>query len=94
MRYAKLIDNQLQIAPNPIHHGTYNIWNPPDFVYEAEGYLPMVYTDMPEAPSGKVAVSHWEEQSGQIVQVWSFVDAPDEVGAEEALEILFGGEGE
>lgn len=48
MIYAKLIDNKLVFAPNPILVDGNWIGNPPGSVYEAEGYKPVQYTDTPE----------------------------------------------
>lgn len=48
MRYAKLINNSISYAPNPIIHSGSRIGNPPGSVYEAEGYKPVRFTDLPE----------------------------------------------
>ena len=93
MTYAKLINNQLQIAPNPILVGGNYIGNPPASVYEAEGYKEVVYTDPPVVVEGYIAVPSWQEEDNEIVQVWSIEEEPDEVDDERAMEILFGGEG-
>lgn len=90
MEYAKLIDNNLRLAPNPILHGGSYIGNPPAEVYEAEGYKPVRYTDSPEVEPGYVAVPGWTETEDEIVQTWEIVEA--EVDPAEAMEILFGGD--
>lgn len=92
MRYAKLINNSLVYAPNPIIIGDRQIGNPPGEVYEAEGYLPVRYTEPPEVEPGYVAVPGWEEQDEAIVQTWTVEEEPDEVDSERAMEILFGGD--
>ena len=94
MTYAKLIDGKLILAPNPILVGSNYIGNPPGSVYEAEGYKPVVYTDPPTVEPGYIAVPGWDEEEDEIVQVWSIEEEPDEVDADRALDILFGGEGE
>lgn len=93
MRYAKLINNEIHFAPNPILVDGNYIGNPPGSVYEAECYKPVTYTDPPTVEPGYIAVPGWEEEEDEIVQVWSIEEEPDEVDADRALEILFG-EGE
>ena len=94
MKYAKLIDGDLILAPNPLLVGANYIGNPPGSVYEAEGYKPVVYTDPPTVEEGYIAVPGWDEEDDEIVQTWSIEEEPDEVDDERAMEILFGGEGE
>ena len=84
MKYAKLIDNQLQIAPNPILVGGNYIGNPPASVYEAEGYKPVVYADPPsDPPAGYHWEETWAEEDGNIQQSWVLVETP--ISEEEAL---------
>lgn len=93
--YAKLINNYPSFAPNPIHIG--NRWriNPPGEIYEAEGYKPVTYTDPPGEPDeGYQWVETWTETENAIMQGWEQSPIPDDVSADEAMEILFGGEGE
>lgn len=87
--YAKLINDTLSIAPNPILHGGDYIGNPPASVYEADGYKVVQYTEQPEAPSGYYYAETWTETEDAIVQTWEIVEA--EVDPAEAMEILFGG---
>ena len=89
MKYAKLINNTLSLAPNPILHGGDYIGNPPGSIYEAEGYKLVRYTDAPEVEPGYEAVQGWREDEDEIVQMWEIVEA--EVDPAEAMEILFGG---
>ena len=92
MAYGKLINNELQYAPNPIVIGDRQIGNPPGEVYLEQGYLPVTYTDPPEVEPGYIAVLGWEEQDEAIVQIWTVEEEPDEIDAERAMDILFGGE--
>ena len=89
MTYAKLINDNLSIAPNPILHDGSYIGNPPAAAYEAEGYKAVTYTPMPDAPSGYYYAETWTESEDAIVQGWEIVEA--EVDPAEAMEILFGG---
>lgn len=89
MKYAKLINNELVLAPNPIIIGDYQRFNPPGEVYAEQGYKPVVYTKPPETEPGFIAVPGWEETETEIVQIWTVEEEPDEVDADRAMEILF-----
>lgn len=91
MNYAKLINNELQMAPKKIQSENTVVYNPPVEMLEAHGYKPVIYTEAPEPPEGYYVVSGWEELEDGIYQVWYFEEKSDEVDAEEALEILLGG---
>lgn len=82
--YGKLINNTLSIAPRRLTINGCAVFNPTDAQYEAAGYLPVIYTPAPEAPEGHYAEPHWEEQDGEIVEVWEFVPNPEPT-EEEAL---------
>lgn len=95
MKYAKLIDNRLIIAPNPILHDGLWYGNPPAEVLEAEGYKPVSFTEPPgEAPEGYAWRETWTDNGSEIVQGWEAVELPPEmdISPEEALDILLGGE--
>ena len=92
MKYAKLIDGFIFIAPNPIMHGGMRRYNPPAEVYLAEGYKPVVYTDPPEVEPGYVAVHGWEETEEEIVQTWAVEPEPDEIDEGRAYRIITGEE--
>ena len=89
MTYAKLTNNNLVLAPNPIIIADRQIGNPPGEVYLEQGYKPVQYTDPPEVEPGYIAVPRWEEQEEAIVQTWTIQEEPDEVDADRAMEILF-----
>lgn len=90
MNYAKLIDGELVFAPNPILHNGNWIGNPSGYVYEQEGYKPVVYADPPEVEPGYIAAESWTETSTEIMQTWTVAEEPDEVDDARAMEILFG----
>ena len=93
MRYAKLIEGSFVIAPDPIILGERQIGNPPGEVYAEQGFKPVAYADPPETEPGYAAVPGWTETDEAIVQTWTVEPEPDEVDADRAMEILFGGEG-
>ena len=94
---AKLIDGEIRFAPRKmeimIDDEPYTVYNPPAALLEADGWLPVVYTDPPDdAPEGYTYEPGWEEEDNQIVQTWELVELPDDISAEEALDIIMGGE--
>lgn len=77
MRYAKLINNYPQYAPNPILHNGLWYGNPPGSVYEAEGYKQVRFTDPPTEPAEGYQWSEtWSETATEIVQGWELVEVP------------------
>ncbi len=91
MNYAKLIDSNLIFAPRKLTVGDAVVYNPTPEMLEEAGYKPVRYTDPPETEPGYIAVPGWKEQAEAIVQTWTIEEAPDDIDAEEAMDILFGG---
>ena len=89
--YAKLINGALRIAPKKLIIDDTQVWNASAEQYLAQGWLPVVFTDAPEAPSGYYYESGWEEEDNEIVQTWTLTELP-EPDADEALAILLGEE--
>lgn len=89
--YAKLIDGELRIAPKKLIINDTQVWNASVEDYLAQGWLPVIFTEMPEAPDGYYYEGGWEEEDNTIVQTWTLVELP-EPDAEEALAILLGEE--
>lgn len=92
MRYAKLINGNLSIAPNPIKHDGLWYGNPPAEVLEADGYKPVRYTEAPAVEPGFVAVPGWTETEEEIVQTWAVEPEPDEISEDRAYRIITGEE--
>lgn len=92
MRYAKLINGNLQSAPNPIYIDPWWIGNPTPEMLIAEGYKPVIYADMPVAPQGYYYEEKWTESEDSIIQSWELVELPPETEVDpyEAMQILFG----
>ena len=88
MRYAKLIDGKIIFAPRKLVGETTTVYNPTPEMLMAEGYKPVRFTEPPEVPEGYIAVPSWQDEGFEIVQVWHIEEAPDEIDAEEAMEIL------
>lgn len=93
--YAKLIDGALIYAPRKMNTEiggvSYTVFNPPAEMLEADGWLPVVYTDEPEAPEDYHYEATYSEESAEIVQGWELVKDPDDIPDSEALEIIMGG---
>ena len=83
MTYAKLINNNLVLAPNPIIIGDRQIGNPPGEVYTEQGYKPVIFTDPPEVDPVHEAIPGWREINNEIVQIWLIIEVP--ISEEEAL---------
>lgn len=94
MRYAKLVDGFPIYAPNPVLLDGSWIGNPPDKDYKDLGYKPVVYSDKPsDPPIGYYWTEHWTEDDINIVQSW-VLEQYEDIPADMAIEILFGGENE
>lgn len=83
MNYAKLINGSISYAPNPILHNGLWYGNPPAEVYEAEGYKPVRFTDMPEPLGNGYWQAIWTEDALNIYQSWEWVEQP--IAEDEAL---------
>lgn len=89
--YAKLINGALVYAPRrlptEIDGEPYTVFNPPAEILEADGWLPVVYTEPPEAPEGyhyEPTYAEWQTETGRkILQEWMLVQ--DEITEEDAL---------
>lgn len=84
---AKIIDGVFTLAPRKIQREIdgvfYTTINPTDEMLAEQGWLPVVYTDPPEAPEGHHYEPTYTEESGEIVQGWDLVQ--DEITEESAL---------
>ena len=85
--YGKLIDGNIVLASNPLHINRGMIYNPSGYIYESVGYKPIVDTPVPESEDGTEVyyTSHWEEQDGKIVRVWTETDPPEPVTVPQEL---------
>lgn len=96
---AKIIDGVFTPAPRKINRTIdgqeYTTYNPTDEMLAEQGWLPVRYTDQPEAPEGYHYEDSFVEDDGEIVQEWTLVEDPDpaeeEVSPDEAMDYLFGG---
>ncbi len=95
MNYAKLIDGAIVFAPRKIEREidgeSYTTYNPTDEMLAEQGWLPVRFTDPPEAPEGYHYEPTYAEDGGEILQGWELVEDPDDISDSEALEIIMGG---
>lgn len=75
--YGRLDNGVFRPAPRRIDLDDAQIYNPTAAQYEAAGYLPVRQTAAPTAPDGYEAFYEWQEQDGQIVQVWTLRPAEE-----------------
>ena len=87
--YGKLIDGELRGAPRPIKTADGDVFTNDPSIYLANGYKPIILTDCPS--DGKSYVGSWTETESEITQVWTAVEPPEDISADEALNIITGG---
>lgn len=73
MMYGKLENNNLIYAPNYFVIDGNKIINPNDEIYLEQGYLPIEYTQIPEAENGYYAIYRWVEDNNKITQKWNVI---------------------
>lgn len=75
--YAKIINNSLVYAPNPIKVQNNYIGNPSNNIYTLQGYKPIIHLPYPEDPIDENY--HWEpfwrEEENNIVQDWKLQES-------------------
>jgi hypothetical protein len=89
MIYGKLVDGELRGAPRPIKTADGDVFTNDPSIYLANGYKPIILTDCPS--DGKSYVGSWTETESEIKQIWTAVEPPDDISADEALKIITGG---
>ena len=92
MKYAKLIDGELVLAPRKLRLETATVYNPTQEMLTEAGYKPVRYADPPETDPGYIAVPGWEETDEEIVQIWTVKEEPDEIDEARAYRIIAGEE--
>lgn len=70
--YGKIIDNRLQIAPNPVVMDDKTIANPSSDILTQLGYLPVITKNQPSFTDtdGYYYKSIYTENDGKIYQDW------------------------
>lgn len=77
MRYGKIVNGNLELAPNPlIIDGKHVFTSDPD-IFAWEGYLPIEYTPVPDYPEGYEATYKWAEKDRRIIRIWEIQPASE-----------------
>ncbi len=93
--YAKLIDNNLIVAPRRLIVGDMQFYNATPAQYLEQGWYPIAYTDPPsDPPTDYEWESGWEFDDNTIIQTWVLVplDPNRDLDDAEILNILLGGD--
>lgn len=83
MKYAKLVNNVISYAPRKIKHNGRWYFNANESIMRAEGWLPVIFVDLPEIPEGYMLRESWaivDNQAGQqvIIEVWDVLPIESE----------------
>ena len=89
MIYGKLVNGELRGAPRPLKTADGDVFTNDPSIYLANGYKPIILTDCPS--DGKSYVGSWTETETEIKQIWTAAEPPEDISADEALNIITGG---
>ena len=87
--YGKLIDGELRGAPRPIKTENGDVFTNDSALLLQYGYKPIILTEYPS--DGKSYVGSWTETESEIKQIWTAAEPPEDISADEALDIITGG---
>lgn len=86
MIYGKLVDGELRGAPRPIKTSEGDVFTNDPSIYLANDYKPIILTEYPS--DGGYYTESWTEAESEIKQIWTPAEPPEEISADEALEII------
>ena len=89
MMYGKLIDGKLRGAPRPIKTADGDVFTNDPALLLQYGYKPIILTEYPS--DGGYYTESWTETESEIKQIWTAVEPPEDISADEALDIITGG---
>ena len=89
MIYGKLVDGELRGAPRPIKTADGDVFTNDPSIYLANGYKPIITADYPS--DGGYYTELWTETESEIKQIWTAAEPPEDISADEALDIITGG---
>lgn len=89
MMYAKIENGELRGAPRPIKTADGDVFTNDPSIYLANGYKPIILTEYPS--DGGYYTDSWTETESEIKQIWTAAEPPEDISADEALEIITGG---
>lgn len=87
--FGKLVDGELRGAPRPIKTADGDVFtNDPDLLLQY-GYKPIITAVYPS--DGGYYTESWTETESAIKQIWTAAEPPEDISADEALDIITGG---
>lgn len=89
MIYGKLVNGELRGAPRPIKTADGDVFTNDPAVYLANGYKTIITADYPS--DGGYYTESWTETESEIKQIWTAAEPPEDISADEALDIITGG---
>ena len=87
--FGKLVDGELRGAPRPIKTSEGDVFTNDPSIYLANGYKPIILTEYPS--DGVYYTGSWTETESEIKQIWTAAEPPEDISADEALNIITGG---
>ena len=87
--YGKLINGELRGAPRPLKTADGDVFTNDPALLLQYGYKPIILTEYPS--DGKSYVGSWTETESEIKQIWTAAEPPEDISADEALDIITGG---
>lgn len=84
--FAKLINNELKLAPHFVEIEGKTILNPQENDYKLLGYKPVVYNDSPSVLSNQALIETYSEDNEKIYVNYQVQNAPN-ISREEEIKI-------
>ena len=89
MMYGKLVDGELRGAPRPIKTADGDVFTNDPALLLKYGYKPIITAEYPS--DGGYYTESWTETESEIKQIWTAAEPPEDISADEALDIITGG---
>lgn len=89
MIYGKLVGGELRGAPRPLKTADGDVFTNDTALLSQYGYKPIITADYPS--DGGYYTESWTETEAAIKQIWTSAEPPEDISADEALDIITGG---
>ena len=89
MIYGKLVGGELRGAPRPIKTSEGDVFPNEPIWFWPYGYKPIITAEYPS--DGGYYTESWTETESEIKQIWTAAEPPEDISADEALDIITGG---
>ena len=87
--YGKLVNGELRGAPRPIKTENGDVFTNDPALLLHYGYKPIIMAEYPS--DGGCYTESWAETEYEIKQIWTAAEPPEDISADEALDIITGG---